>query len=263
MSPRSPDKYDLDSHIAEIYDQEEDHIDDVEFLRRLLGQRSPLRILEPFCGTGRILIPLAQDGHELIGFDRAQGMLDRAAMKIARLPEEVRRRITLHRADVLTVEWPGDCDLVILGANCLYEFGSAEDQEQCIRSAAKSLREGGFLFVDNNCRRGRVSKEDLEWRGNFPTGTCADGTRIESHCAIVGIEPEKNLWMTQRSLRIISKSGEERGYETTGVTHPVSMEEVCYWLNKNGFVVLALYGNRLGAPFTADDRAIFWAQMAR
>ena len=263
MLSKSSDTYDLDHHIAEIYDQTETYTDDVDLLRRLLGKCRSLRIFEPFCGTGRILIPLAEDGHELIGFDRAQGMLDRAGMKIARLPEEVRCRINLHLADVLAVEWPGDCDLVILGANCLYEFDSAEDQEQCIRKAATSLREGGFIFVDNNCRRGRVSEEDLHWRGSWPTGTCEDGTRIESESAIVEIDPQKNLWVKTRSLRISSRSGEEQRYEQRSRTRPVAMEEVCCWLYEHGFVVLALYGNRQCAPFTADDRAIFWAQKDR
>ena len=59
--------YDIESHIAEIYDQIEMHTDDVTLLRKLIGGRGALRILEPFCGSGRILIPLALDGHHLVG----------------------------------------------------------------------------------------------------------------------------------------------------------------------------------------------------
>ena len=109
--------YDVEAHIAEIYDQSETYTDDVDLVRRLTRGRVGLRILEPFCGTGRILIPLALDGHELVGLDQAQGMLDRARTKVARLPQDVQRRITLIRADVTGEPWPQDFDLVLLGGN--------------------------------------------------------------------------------------------------------------------------------------------------
>jgi SAM-dependent methyltransferase len=70
--------YDIEPHIAEIYDQSETYTDDVKLIRKLINGRGPLRILEPFCGTGRILIPLALDGHETVGLDQAKGMLSRA-----------------------------------------------------------------------------------------------------------------------------------------------------------------------------------------
>ena len=50
--------YDVDAHVAEIYDQLETKTADVDLIRRLVGPGNRLRILEPFCGTGRVLIPL-------------------------------------------------------------------------------------------------------------------------------------------------------------------------------------------------------------
>jgi len=60
MSYNTTNMYDVEPHIAEIYDQIETHTDDVELIRRLLGGRGPLRILEPFCGTGRIRISMVR-----------------------------------------------------------------------------------------------------------------------------------------------------------------------------------------------------------
>lgn len=51
--------YDITPHIAEIYDQTVNQYDDVQLIQKLIGDSSQLRILEAFCGTGRILIPLA------------------------------------------------------------------------------------------------------------------------------------------------------------------------------------------------------------
>ncbi len=100
MSYNMTNAYDIEPHIAEIYDQVETYADDVALIRRLIGGRGLLRILEPFCGTGRIPISLALDGHTLVRLDQAKGMLAHARAKIMRLPTEVQRRITLAEADV-------------------------------------------------------------------------------------------------------------------------------------------------------------------
>ncbi|MDY7011866.1 MAG: class I SAM-dependent methyltransferase, partial [Planctomycetota bacterium] len=142
--------YSLDPHVAEIYDQHETQTDDVDLIRMLIAQSGPLRILEPFCGTGRILIPLATDGHEIVGLDESEHMLDRARAKIERLAPEVQQRIVLYQADATTGTWPDGFDLVLLGGNCFYELSSATEQEGCVASAAAALKSGGCVFVDNN-----------------------------------------------------------------------------------------------------------------
>jgi SAM-dependent methyltransferase len=195
MSHNTTNMYDIEPHIAEIYDQIETYTDDVELIRRLMGRRGPLRILEPFCGTGRILIPLALDGHELVGLDQAQGMLAQARAKIVLLPAEVQARITLAEADVTSAEWPQGFDLVILGGNCFYELATPQEQEQCLVSAAASLHPGGYVYVDNNHMEGDL---DESWqqtgRGRaFPTGTCADGTRVESTTETIWYDAPRSL----------------------------------------------------------------------
>jgi SAM-dependent methyltransferase len=188
-------------------------------------------------------------------------MLDRARMKIAGLPEDVRGRITLLQADALADEWPAGFDVVILGANCLFEFELPEEQIACIRNAAVGLRPGGRVFVDNNARRGPLNESALQWRGTWPSGTCEDGTRIESESAIVRIDPRRNLWYKTRTIRIIDPAGQETQYYDETCRHPVSMEEVCRWLADCGFTVLALFGSRQGEPFTEESgRALFWAR---
>jgi len=137
--------YDIEPHVAEIYDQQQTFTDDIELLRKLIGDCNPLRILEPFCGTGRILIPLANDGHSLVGLDQANGLLNCAHEKITRLSDEVQRRITLTEADVTIDDWPKDFDLVILGNNCFYELATPEEQERCITCAVTSLKSGGYV----------------------------------------------------------------------------------------------------------------------
>jgi SAM-dependent methyltransferase len=57
-------------------------------------------ILELGCGTGRLLIPLAQAGYAVTGIDNADAMLERAATRLAALDADTSQRVTLHKADM-------------------------------------------------------------------------------------------------------------------------------------------------------------------
>ena len=128
-------------YIAEIYDNVETQKDDVHLLRSLIGKRK-LKILEVFCGHGRILLSLAEDGHRVVGLDLSETFLDILRSRIEKLPVRMQKNITYHRADAVKGNYPTGFDLVILGGNCLYELATAEDQEACIKAAAqgKELR---------------------------------------------------------------------------------------------------------------------------
>ncbi|MHC4592763.1 MAG: class I SAM-dependent methyltransferase [Planctomycetota bacterium] len=253
--------YDFDPHVAEVYDATQTYTDDIGLLRRLIGDSGPWRVREPFCGTGRILIPLALDGHTVVGSDLSQGMLTRCRQKVGALPREVRDRITLRQQDAVSGPWDRGFDLVLLGGNCLYEFSSEADQAACIGRAAACLKSGGFAFVDNNARHGDVTPDDIGHVSTFPTGACGDGWRLEGRSELVRVDVARNLWFKERELRATAPGGETTCRRWQTCTRPVSMEEVGHWLEQHGFEIELLYGNRQGEPFTEESgRAIFWAQ---
>jgi SAM-dependent methyltransferase len=249
--------------VPEIYDQGETWTDDVVLIRRLVSALGQLRILEPFCGTGRIFIPLAIDGHELVGIDQAHYMLEHARSKILQLPAEGRHRITLMETDVIRAIWPEGFDVVILGGNCFYELASPEEQEQCIIYAAKSLKLGGYVYVDNDHMEGDLDpswRKSGIWKG-FPTGTCADGTRVESLWEVVWFDIPLRLIKYRRQTRIIRPDGTVVEKEYMQQKHPVSAGEVQHLLDKHGFVIERFYGDHIGNPcFDTSERAIFWAR---
>ncbi len=263
MSHNKTNMYDVESHIAEIYDQTDAYTDDVELIRKLIGDRGPLRILEPFCGTGRILIPLALDGHELVGLDQAKGMLDRARTKVGQLPEQIQHRINLHEADVITDEWPVGFDLAVLGGNCLYELATAKEQEECIIRAFTSLKPCGYIYLDNDHMEGDL---DISWqrfgvRQGFPTGICSDGTRIDSTVETIWFDVSRRLARYRRRTIITFLDGNIKTEEYLMQCHPPSKVEMQTWLEKYGFVVKQVYGDRAGNPYNEESpRAIFWAE---
>lgn len=264
MSKNETNAYSLDLHIAEIYDQHETHTDDIKLIRKLTKQTGHLRILEPFCGTGRILIPLATAGHNIVGIDQSQSMLDLAQMKTEQLAPKVQRRITLRQADVTTTQWPKDFDLVLLSSNCFYELASPDEQQDCIASVAEALKPGGYVYVDNDHMEGEL---DESWRhlgekrASFPCGTCSDGTRLEATTETISFDLEKRLWMARRVITLTSPDGIIRTTKYIQQKHPVSFNEVKRWLEKYHFAIKQTFGDHAGNPYTPESgRAIFWAR---
>ena len=255
--------YDVDAHVAEVYDQSETYDDDVQLIRRLLSGCCPLRILEPFCGTGRILIPLALDGHNLTGMDLAKGMLARTQSKVGQLPSKAQERIALQECNVLTTPWPQGFDLVVLGGNCFYELATPEEQEYCVASAATSLLPGGHVYIDNNHMEGEL---EPSWRvpgvkRGFPTGLCRDGVRVESTTETIWFDVPRQLARFRRSTTVISPDGSSLRQEYEQQKHPVSTLEAKTWLEAHCFLIEHVFGDRSGGPYQdSSNRAIFWAR---
>ncbi|HUU43943.1 MAG TPA: class I SAM-dependent methyltransferase, partial [Planctomycetota bacterium] len=183
--------------------------------------------------------------------------------KTAGLPAEVRRRITLIEADVLGSDWPNDFDLVLLGGNCFYELASAAEQESCVARASAALKPGGCVYVDNNHMEGTL---DADWRtpgvrhGRFPTGTCADGTRVEGTTETVWFDAAMRLCRYRRTVTISHPDGRTVKHEYVQENHPPSAGEVRTWLESHGFVIAGLFGDRAGSPYDdASPRAVFFA----
>jgi SAM-dependent methyltransferase len=263
MSKNLVNGYDIDPHLAEIYDQNETDSDDLDLIRKLIGEHNHWHILEPFCGTGRLLIPLALDGHVLVGIDQAQGMLECAQSKIDQLAIQVRKRIKLTKAEALEAGWPQNFDLVILGGNCFYELATLEEQEACIKKAAEALTPGGYVYVDNDHMEGGLAEswQSIKAVRRSLTEVCQDGTKVESSKKTVWVDVPHRLARFQRRVKIEFPEGQIQEKEYFQQKHPISTIEVRNCLERTGFAVEQLFGDHTGSRYTdASPRAIFWAR---
>jgi len=263
--PAKP-KYAADPHIAEVYDQLEDHIFEFVLLRRLIGPAEDLRIFEPFCGPGRLIVPLAFAGHFVAGMDESESMLQRCRMKLAVLPDEVAARVGLLRGDVLREPWPDEMDLVLLGGNCFYELAGEAQQRECIRRAREAVVSGGHVFCDNDEHPAAELHTSWrlppgQWRKTFPTGTCSDGTRVESFTETASFDVPGRTVHYRRKMVITPPRGSPVEHRWEETCRPVRMDETRRWLEEAGFVVEQTFGDRVGYPFVEGrGRAILWAR---
>ena len=125
---------------------------DIPFWCELVMRYTPRRVLELACGSGRIGIELLHSpgDFQLEGLDIAPEMLDAYRRKLAREPEAVSRRVTLHEGDMTDylLEHKGQFDLVFLPFNSIAHLYEIEQQLATFKNTYDHLVDGGRFVVD-------------------------------------------------------------------------------------------------------------------
>ncbi|MEM2944074.1 MAG: class I SAM-dependent methyltransferase [Methanomassiliicoccales archaeon] len=133
--------------IAKYYDiWAEDLKEDIDFYIQL-AETAGSPILVCMCGTGRILIPLAEKGYEVTGIDKSSAMLDRCSAKIELLREEVQGRIDILQADICDFNVPERFNFAIIPHNSFMHILETEDQEKALKNIWKHLTADGLLAI--------------------------------------------------------------------------------------------------------------------
>lgn len=137
--------YDASEHAAEAY-YATVYLEIIRGALASLGER-PLRIFCAGCGTGRIAIPLAEDGHDVTGVDRF-----RDALRVARRRgERVGVSVRLVDSDMLEAasSLPAGSFDAVLGIESMY---MTRDLPDLVGRLSELLRPGG-LFVGTHRTR--------------------------------------------------------------------------------------------------------------
>lgn len=120
---------------------------DVEFyVAEAVRAGSP--VLELGCGTGRILIPVAEAGVEIVGLDRAPAMLAVARGKVAKLAPEIQARIQLVQGDMRDFDLERKFTLAMIPYRAFLHLLTVEDQLRALRSIRDHLADGGKLILN-------------------------------------------------------------------------------------------------------------------
>jgi SAM-dependent methyltransferase len=141
--------YDTSPLIAEAYDyvgpyQERDDVD--FFVQAAKDANGP--VLEIGCGTGRVLIPTARAGFEIVGLDLSDDMLTVCKRHLADEPDDVQKRTTLIKADMRDFDLQRQFALITIPFRPFQHLITVEDQISCLEAVHRHLRPGGKLILD-------------------------------------------------------------------------------------------------------------------
>jgi predicted O-methyltransferase YrrM len=147
-----PARTELSDNIARLYDLDlSEEPGDVE-LYVALAQRTGGPIVELAVGTGRIAVPLAEEGHRIVGVDLDPAMLARARARIA--TAGVDDRIELVEGDMAAaagidaVRRAGPYQLAILALQSILILNTPEGQKAVVATMAELLAPGGLAVID-------------------------------------------------------------------------------------------------------------------
>jgi len=102
------------------------------------------RVLELGCGSGRLTIPLAQSGIDIIGADLSLSMLQSARAKAV----SAGLRVSFVQADMRQFEFGARFSTILIPGNSLLHLVAIEDLRRCFASVRRHLAGGGKLVFD-------------------------------------------------------------------------------------------------------------------
>jgi SAM-dependent methyltransferase len=145
---------------ANLYDHEYRHRRaDVNFYRGLVANRLEFAkgpVLDLGCGSGRLLFPLARDGHQVLGLDLSRAMLGQAAARVRRLSATRRSNVSLVQADLRRFSLAPRFTMAICAFHSIQHLYTDADLLAFLRNTRAALLPGGWLAFD-------VLPPDQDW----------------------------------------------------------------------------------------------------
>lgn len=213
--------------------------DDVPFYRAM-ARRTGGPILELMCGSGRLLEPLARDGHHVTGVDVSAALLGVARHKLA--IAGLLNQAELVEADVRQAVPPGPFAMAIVGLNSFMHLETTDDQLAVLSHVHESLRPGGVLVLD---LYNPDPRELIRHNGEMvldKTFSFGDGGQVQKFV----VQSADLAAQTSHVVFMYDEIDADGSVRRT--TLPFSMRwiyryEIEHLLARSGFVIEAVYGS--------------------
>lgn len=134
---------------AEFYDILHSNLNDAEFYKKLADQYGP-HILEIGSGTGRLLLPLAREGYEVIGLELNDDMLEICREKMEDESDTTLENIELVKGDMRDFKINKKFELIIAPCNVICHILERSDLRKALSCFNDHLVEDGVLVIDNS-----------------------------------------------------------------------------------------------------------------
>jgi SAM-dependent methyltransferase len=238
--------YEDQPFLAELYDLVPRYTErrDVEFyvdLCRAAGGK----VLELGCGTGRVLIPIAAAGIDVVGLDLSPHMLAKGRERLRAQPDDVQDRVRLVQASMTGFDLAERFAAIIIPFRPFQHLLSVSDQLACLRCINRHLQPEGVLGIDFfqvdlakiTDPRFREETEDM------PLTDLPDGRRLRRSHRIVATHRAEQYNDVEIIYYLSDRDGSTERLVQAFPFRYFFRYEVEHLLARAGFEVLHIYGD--------------------
>lgn len=124
------------------------------------AKRGASPILELGCGTGEVLLALAEEGFEVVGLDSSVAMLGRCRERLSLMPDPVRMRVALEEARMESFSYPRTFKQIFIPNDTVAILLDEQSLKSTFENCFRHLDDGGRLIFD-------VASFDVGYLGRF------------------------------------------------------------------------------------------------
>jgi SAM-dependent methyltransferase len=244
--------YEEYAFVAELYDHVVPYRDrqDVTFFVEA-AQESGGPVLEVGCGTGRVLLPTARAGIEIVGLDLSSHMLDVCRERLLREPEDVQSRVELVQADMRSFELARTFNLVTVPFRPFQHLTTVDDQLSCLEQIHRHLADGGRLILDlfNPSLEFLTSDNVGQELGDEPEFTTPSGSRIVRRHRTVSRDLFNQINYVELIYYVTHPDGREERLVHSFPMRYLFRFEVEHLLARSGFQLEHIYADYDKSPY--------------
>jgi SAM-dependent methyltransferase len=245
---------------SRFYDAEtSNRTDDLALYSRLADDYGG-PVFDVGCGTGRVLLHLAQEGYEAHGIDNDRAMLDLLERKLDGLAF-LKPNVRAIEGDILTYKTAERYPLVLLTYNALMHFHDQETQLTLLKRLRALIAEEGLLVIDLPNAGETFATQDSD-------AILLDRTFLDPATGhLIMLQSHSYLDRTEQLLHVkwiydeITADGTLKRTIVPHILRYFFYPELRLLLRATGFDVLAVYGGCDEEPFEDGcERMVVYAK---
>lgn len=208
-------------------------------------------VLEIGCGTGRVLVPTARAGIDIVGLDGSARMLAVCRERLGQEPPEVRSRVQLIEGDMRSFTLGQTFALVTVPFRPFQHLLTVDDQRSCLASIRQHLIDDGILILDlfNPSLDLLTSPNVGQEHGDEPEFEMPDGRRVLRRQRTVACDRFEQINQHELIYYVTHADG-----HTERLVHEFSLRylfkfETEHLLARSGFRVEHVYADYDKSPY--------------